>query len=282
MDRRPPSLARSGGRRRPNYTLRRIIALLMVVLAVVLVSRLISGFVSLFDSGRGRTSVAQSTGRASPSASPTPIPPPGCAHGNRFAAFRGYDEWQLTLVDTTYRLRRAYVPPGLQPVSRAGFNAALFVRGELIDDLGALREAAAANGTPIDIVAAYRSYDQQQSLFDRRTQDLGREEALAKTARAGHSEHQLGTAVDFKSLGQPDVTENWEQTRTGKWVTENAWRFGFIQSYPKGLEDSTCYGNEPWHYRYFGRTLAAQINESDLTVREFLWNEQKRGASPIP
>jgi zinc D-Ala-D-Ala carboxypeptidase len=258
------------------------VAAVVVILAVALVSRLISGLVSLFDSGGGSGAVTQGAGAPSPSASPTPIPPPSCTHGNRFAAFPGYDEWQLTLVDTTYRLRRAYVPPGLKPISEAGFKGSLFVRAELIDDLAALREAAEGNETPIDIVAAYRSYDQQESLFDRRVDDLGRQQALAKTARPGHSEHQLGTAVDFKSAGRPDVTENWDRTSTGKWVTANAWRFGFIQSYPRGLEDITCYDNEPWHYRYFGRTIAARIHASGLTVREFLWNEQKRGASPIP
>ena len=255
---------------------------MVVVAAFFLVVRLISGIVSLFDSGGGRAPTTQGSGQPSPSHSPTPIPPPACAYGNRFAPFRGYDEWQLTLVDTTFRGQRAYVPPGLTPISKAGFKGSLLVRRELIADLTALRKAALANGTPIDVVAGYRSYDSQASLFERRTRDLGRDQALAKTARPGHSEHQLGTAVDFKSAGQRDVTENWEKTTTGKWVTENAWRFGFIQSYPKGLEDVTCYGNEPWHYRYFGQTLAARIHTSGLTVRQFLWNEQKGGTAPIP
>jgi D-alanyl-D-alanine carboxypeptidase len=258
------------------------VALLVVVVAFLLVSRLIGAVVSLFDSGGGGAAVTQSSGRSSPAASPTPIPPPSCAHGNRLATFRSYDEWQLTLVDTTFRLPKAYVPPGLKPVSKAGFEGALLVRRELIEDLTALRKAALAHGTPLGVVAAFRSYDSQRSLFERRTRELGRDQALAKTARPGHSEHQLGTAVDFKSAGQRDVTENWDRTATGKWVTENAWRFGFIQSYPKGLEGVTCYGNEPWHYRYFGQTLAARIHTSGLTVREFLWNEQKGGASPIP
>jgi LAS superfamily LD-carboxypeptidase LdcB len=282
VDRRPASRTRASGTSRPNYTLRRILALLVVVVAFLLVSRLISGVVSLFGSGGGHKTVTQSPGRSSPSASLTPIRPPSCAQGNRFAAFRGYDEWQATLLDTTFRLPKAYVPPGLRPISKAGFKGVLLVRGELIEDLTALRKAALAHATPIDIVATYRSYDSQASLFERRTRELGRDQALARTARPGHSEHQLGTAVDFKSAGQRDVTDNWDRTPTGQWVSENAWRFGFIQSYPKGLEGVTCYANEPWHYRYFGQTLAAEIHASGLTVREFLWNEQKAGASPIP
>ncbi len=282
MKGRLSATTRARGRKRPNYTLRRIMALVVLAVAIVLVSRLISGVVSLFRSGRGTTVTTHGAGTPSPSVNPTPIPPPSCAYGNRLAAFRGYDEWQVTLVDTRYRIPKVYVPPGLKPISKAGFKGSLLVRGELIDDLAALREAAAKHGTPIDVVAAYRSYEGQESLFKRRVGELGRQAALAKTARPGHSEHQLGTAVDFKSAGQRDVTESWDRTPTGEWATENAWRFGFVQSYPRGLEDATCYGNEPWHYRYFGRTLAEQIHRSGLTVREFLWNEQKRGASPIP
>jgi D-alanyl-D-alanine carboxypeptidase len=258
------------------------VAVLVVVAVVVLAARLISGAVSLFGSDGDRTPLTQGTGSPSPSGAPTVIPPPACSLGNRFARFRDLDEWQLTLLDTTYRLPRAYVPPRLQPISKAGFKSPLLVRSEVIDDLAALRGAAVAAALPIGVVAAYRSYDQQARLFERRQEQLGNSEALAKTARPGHSEHQLGTAVDFKSAGERDVNQNWDRTPTGKWVNANAWRFGFVQSYPRGLQSVTCYGNEPWHFRYFGRTLSAEIHRSRLTVREFLWSEQKRGGAPIP
>ena len=257
-------------------------AVLILALVFVLVSRLISAVVSIFDSGDRRTQLTQSNGASSPSPSPSPIAPPSCTLGKKLAAYRGYDEWQLTLLDTRYRLPKSYVPPGLKRISEAGFKGSLFVRGEVIEDLAAMRKAAAANDTPIDVAAAYRSFDQQSSLFERRKRDLGREEARDKTARPGHSEHQLGTAVDFKTAGQPDVTETWDQTPTGRWVMESAWRFGFVQTYPKGQQQLTCYGYEPWHYRYFGRTLAAKIHASGLTLRQFLWNEQQVGSSPIP
>ncbi|MGH2554136.1 MAG: M15 family metallopeptidase [Actinomycetota bacterium] len=282
IDRRRTSKTRPFGRKGPNYTLRRLMALLVLVFVFVLVSRLISAVVSMFDSGGQRTPLTQVNGASSPSPSPSTVPPPSCAFGKRLAAYRGYDEWQLTLLDTRYRLPKSYVPPGLKRISEAGFKGSLFVRGELIEDLAAMRKAAAANDTPIDVAAAYRSFDQQSSLFERRMRELGREEALDKTARPGHSEHQLGTAVDFKTAGQPDVTEKWDQTPTGRWVVENAWRFGFVQSYPKGQEQLTCYGFEPWHYRYFGQTLAAKIHTSGLTLRQFLWNEQQVASSPIP
>ena len=56
----------------------------------------------------------------------------------------------------------------------------------------------------------------------------------------------------------------------------NAWKYGFVLSYPKGKTDVTCYTYEPWHYRYVGRERAIWFRSSELTLREFLWAEQTR------
>ena len=60
----------------------------------------------------------------------------------------------------------------------------------------------------------------------------------------------------------------------GAWLRVNAWKYGFVMSYPKGKTAVTCYQYEPWHYRYVGRTRARLIRSSGLTLREFLWREQ--------
>jgi D-alanyl-D-alanine carboxypeptidase len=65
-----------------------------------------------------------------------------------------------------------------------------------------------------------------------------------------------------------------------RWMADNAWRFGFVLSYPKGRSDQTCYAYEPWHYRYFGRDLAAKIHASGLTTREYLWRAEHQLAVP--
>src|SRR5207247_8446541 len=121
MARRPPVRSRTSRTGRPNYTVRRIVALLVAVAVVVLAARLISAAVSLFGSSGDRPPLTQGSGSPSASSAPTIIPPPACSLGNRFAPFRDVDEWQLTLLDTKYRLPRAYVPSRLQPISKAGF-----------------------------------------------------------------------------------------------------------------------------------------------------------------
>jgi D-alanyl-D-alanine carboxypeptidase len=57
-------------------------------------------------------------------------------------------------------------------------------------------------------------------------------------------------------------------------MAANAWRFGFVMSYPAGTFALTCYDYEPWHYRYVGRDLAAAIASSGRSPRQVLWELQ--------
>ncbi len=209
---------------------------------------------------------------------PVAAPPPECAYRDVPALRREYSDWKTTLLDTAFVLPRTYSPPDLVPTEGAGFFGPFLVRAFVLEDLAALREAAEAAGHPVDLAAAYRSYAQQDDLFRRRRAGLGPVRALKRTARPGHSEHQLGTAVDFKSRGAADVTVAWATTSEGRWMGTNAHRFGFVMSYPAGRASVTCYDYEPWHFRYFGRALAARIHSSGLTPREYLWALGHRGA----
>jgi zinc D-Ala-D-Ala carboxypeptidase len=263
----------------PNYQLRRLVALTVLFVMGYSVWRITGAVGSALGgpdrSGSASGAVQSPTPPASISPSPAIVAPPACTKGDAVADHADPQDWAVTLLDTKYRLPSSYVPPDLVSVKQAGFQkpVGVVVRSLVVDDLAALRQAAAAAGNPIDVVAAYRSYQDQSSLFDRRKRDLGLKAAERKTARPGHSEHQLGTAVDFKTAGEADVDVHWDSTPAGRWTLENAWRFGFVRSYPMGKSDVTCYAFEPWHYRYFGPAVAAAIHESGLTVREYLWNE---------
>jgi D-alanyl-D-alanine carboxypeptidase len=75
---------------------------------------------------------------------------------------------------------------------------------------------------------------------------------------------------------------DWGKSKAGKWLKANAWKYGFVMSYPKGKTAVTCYTYEPWHYRYVGRPLAKDVRDSTLTLREFLWQRQNPPAAPEP
>ena len=184
-----------------------------------------------------------------------------------------YGDWPITLLDTIYHLPAAYAPGDLVDSSSAGLNPGYPLRSLLVEDLAHLTADASSAGAPIRLVSGYRSHAQQQATFDYWVGVGGYEQALRTSARAGHSEHQLGTAIDVSGLHDANPWEyaDWASTPTGAWMADNAWRYGFVMSYPRGSFDVTCYDYEPWHYRYVGRDLAAAIVTSGLTPRQVLW-----------
>lgn len=201
---------------------------------------------------------------------------PTCDYLGLPTKHQSYNDWQRTLLDPLHKLDETYAPPDLVSTTGLGLEVDKPFRAILQEDLTALLTDAEENGTPLGIQSAYRSYAYQANTFNYWVGLEGEAAALKSSARAGHSEHQLGTTLDFKSRGGPapwDV-EDWAETPAGGWLAANAYRYGFVMSYPRDKEDVTCYIYEPWHYRYIGREAAAQLKKSGLTLREWLWTQQ--------
>jgi zinc D-Ala-D-Ala carboxypeptidase len=191
-------------------------------------------------------------------------PLPACTIGDRPAPHATLDDWDRTLLDTEYTLDRAYAPTDLVAVTESGVRGAGSVRALVVLDLEALGYAARKAGLELSIESAYRSYDDQRRTFDSLVEAYGPEFALESAGRPGHSEHQLGTTLDFAG--------------DDAWLAGNAWRFGFVLSYPEDSSPArTCYKPESWHYRYFGRDRAAAIRASGLSPREWLWEHADEG-----
>ena len=213
-----------------------------------------------------------------PTPAPTPPPsgPPACRYDDLLTFHRDLASWRISLLDTIYMLPSSYAPGDLVDSSAAGLNRGYPIRAILLDDLSAMVRDARAAGASLAVVSGYRSHAQQASTFQYWVDVAGYEAALRTSARAGHSEHQLGTTLDFTTAGGASPWEyaDWATTREGAWMAANAWRYGFAMSYPRGSFAQTCYDYEPWHYRYVGRDLAAQIRSSGLTPRQVLWTLQ--------
>jgi D-alanyl-D-alanine carboxypeptidase len=238
--------------------------------------------------GTKRPSPSETAGPTAAPTLPPPPPPtaqptqpqtgglPACAYADVLTFHAALDEWWLTLVDTTYMVGPGYAPGDLVDTGALGLNGGQLVRSFLGSDLQALAADAAAAGAPLRVVSGYRDYATQQATFDYWVSVGGYEQALLTSARAGHSEHQLGTTLDFTDAsGTPPWNyADWATTAAGGWMRDNAWRYGFVLSYPAGATDRTCYAYEPWHYRYVGRDVAAEIAASGVTPREYLWPRQ--------
>ena len=120
--------------------------------------------------------------------------------------------------------------------------------------------------------SGFRTYKNQQGLYNRTRDTRGLAVAEKLSARPGHSEHQLGLAADFSVRGQSCVIMIcFGNTEAGKWLAENAYEYGFILRYPKGYKPITGFQYEPWHFRYVGIELATEMKTKGVRTLEEFW-----------
>ena len=149
------------------------------------------------------------------------------------------------------------------------------------DYVDMIRECTNAGHLPV-VCSSYRTQEYQQGLFDRKVQrvlddpytDYTEEEARAVAAKEvavpGTSEHQLGLALDIIDSRNWNLDESQAQMPTQQWLMENSWRYGWILRYPNEKSEITGIIYEPWHYRYVGREIAAEIHSKGLCLEEYL------------
>ena len=130
--------------------------------------------------------------------------------------------------------------------------------------------AAKTEGLKLMLGSGYRSYATQSSFYSGYVSSRGQAFADSTSARAGHSEHQTGLAADVGATsGVCQLEKCFGDTPEGQWLAANAYKYGFIVRYPKDKQSLTGYDYEPWHLRYVGAELAAEINKSGQTLEQF-------------
>ena len=173
------------------------------------------------------------------------------------------------LIDKKHNVGSDYVPKNLISVKQNElWNVSrndLSLREEAYKALEALSKAALDDGIKLMVSSTYRSYSYQEKLFARYVSEDGLELAERYSARPGTSQHQLGCAVDFGS-----ITEDWDETKMGKWVYENAADYGWSLSFPRGYEDITGYMWECWHFRYIGKEACAFQKKWFSNIQQFM------------
>jgi zinc D-Ala-D-Ala carboxypeptidase len=146
------------------------------------------------------------------------------------------------------------------------------VRKDMAAALETMVSAGNQQGVKLNLQSGYRSYNFQVNLYNRYVQQQGKAVADSQSARPGYSEHQTGWAADLGSVDNPncDVAACFGDTADGKWLAANAYKYGFIIRYPKGMDNVTGYIYEPWHVRYVGTALSTEMhNRGIATLEEF-------------
>lgn len=181
----------------------------------------------------------------------------------------------VSLVNKEFGLPDGYIPEDLvRPNVEFSFGKQdiekSYMREEAAKALEDMFNGAKKSGITLYAVSGYRSYDRQTVLFGAEVDRVGEEKAVQAVAYPGNSEHQTGLAMDISSKSADFLlTEEFGETKEGKWLKENAHLYGFILRYPEGKESITQYKYEPWHFRYVGIKSAKDIYENDWTLEEY-------------
>lgn len=167
---------------------------------------------------------------------------------------------------------KTYIPKNLRELDLSSrTKKGICIIEEARDAFETMAKDAKKDKLTIKVSSGFRDYNYQKNLFENALKNNGGKTSIS-VAKPGYSEHQLGTAMDITgaSINYDSAVGRFDKTPEDLWLRENAYLYGFIQSYPKDKTDITGYKYEPWHYRYFGIDKAKEIYDSGLTITEFL------------
>ena len=162
-----------------------------------------------------------------------------------------------------YFLNEHYIPISLSDIP-ADYRSTKSTNFQILSDVlprfENLVDAGNANGVGVRAQSAYRSFASQYNLKAayKVTYGVG---ANKFSADQGYSEHQLGTAIDLTTVKTNGGLEGFDKTPEYKWLLENAYKYGFVISYPAG---NAYYKFEPWHWRFIGVALATKLHDGNM------------------
>lgn len=173
------------------------------------------------------------------------------------------DKQLLAKYSKTYFLNENYSPDRLMQLDtsyKSSPQKEIWLQSDMWPFLKRMVDDAKAQGIDIAVLSAYRSFDTQSQLKTTYKVTYGAGTANQFSADQGYSEHQLGTAIDLTTMKIGDALPAFENATTYTWLTLNAYKYGFILSYPKNNE---YYEFEPWHWRFVGVALATKLHEEN-------------------
>lgn len=181
----------------------------------------------------------------------------------KFLAFRSNN---IFFVNTNFSLNKTFIPQSLIEINNVDYikrtNQTMLIDKETLSAYTKLFNASLLDNIQLTVFSAYRSYEYQESLYNKEDNSF--------VAAPGTSEHQTGTALDISNINT-GLTIHFDETKESIWLQNNAYKYGFVQRYPKGKEHITGYPYESWHYRYVGVKIAKIIFEQNLTLEEYFY-----------
>ncbi len=182
------------------------------------------------------------------------------------------DRELLQKYSKVYFLNENYIPSNLSAIDPGYIfdkTKTLEIHTNVKPFLEKLLAQATADGQPLALISAYRSFGTQATLKSIYMVTYGAGTANKFSAEQGFSEHQLGTTIDFTTPTLGAGFSKFESASAYQWLINNAYKYGFIISYPKA---NKFYQFEPWHWRFVGVSLATKLHDNN----QFFYNLDQR------
>lgn len=173
-------------------------------------------------------------------------------------------EYKYILVNKNNRLSEDIKPDNLVEIKKCS-SGIFYLEKEAEEAYQELCSDSIKENLNLSVTSAYRSYDDQNKLYNQYLEQYGKSYADKYVAKAGYSEHQTGLSIDLKSLD----SKIFKYSKEYLWIKDNSYKYGFIVRYQKGKEKITGYSSEEWHIRYVGKEAAKYIYDNNITFEEY-------------
>lgn len=172
------------------------------------------------------------------------------------------------LVNKYFLLPSSYEPDDLTKIKKAYSWGDNYARKEVVNAFLEMWNEANKEDIYLMVSSSYRSYKDQNEVYNSYADLKGESYADTIAARPGASEHQTGLALDIFEIKNSSI-KTFHESKAYTWLKDNSYKFGFILRYPENYENITGYDYESWHYRYVGKNLANYLYTNNLTLDEY-------------
>lgn len=117
--------------------------------------------------------------------------------------------------------------------------------------------------TDIRVDSAYRSVEEQQSIYD----DA---DDKSNVSEPGYSDYHTGYSIDLNVVSEEGESLDFDGTGDYEWFIKNCYKYGFITRFPEGKDSLTGQSYRPWHFRYVGIVHAAYMFQNGLCLEEYI------------
>lgn len=173
----------------------------------------------------------------------------------------------LMLVNRLYGLEKSFEVEDIIDVpSKYAYNG-VKISNSILDKIIDMINDASNEGYTFVLSDGYRSYEEQEKIYDNYKKAYGQRQADINVARPGHSEYETG--ISFNIVPYNKIYNSPKESNEYKWLYDNAYKYGFIFRYQEDKKELTGFEEFTWRLRYVGSEASNLIKSENICFEEY-------------